>query len=151
MTPLFTQREKPIGLACDHAGFELKQYIKDMFDEQGLKYIDFGTHSGESVDYPDFGHRLGNAIDKGICDMGIAVCSTGNGFNMTLNRHKGVRAALCWNSRIAYYARTHNAANVLTIPGSFVSEAEVCDMILTFFNCKFEGGRHARRVEKIVL
>jgi len=129
----------------------LKTYIKELFDQHEISYRDFGTHSTESVDYPDFGHRLGNAIDNGIRDVGIAICSTGNGINMTLNKHRNVRSALCWNARTAFFAKTHNNANVLTLPGNFIAEKEVYDIILNFFNSKFEGGRHARRVDKIVL
>jgi len=151
MTQLFSPGDKPIGLASDHAGFEMKSYIKSIFDDHGIKYFDFGTLSSESVDYPDFGHRLGNAIDNGKCDMGIAICSTGNGINMTLNKHKSVRSALCWTSKIAFFAKSHNNANILTIPGNFVTKEEVYDIILTFFNSKFEGGRHEKRVEKIQL
>ncbi|MFV0417637.1 MAG: ribose 5-phosphate isomerase B [Dysgonomonas sp.] len=149
MAPLFPQGEKPIGLASDHAGFELKKYIIGLFDEHGIKYTDFGTYSSDSVDYPDFGHKLGSAIDNGECDFGIAICGTGNGINMTLNRHKSVRSALCWNAEIAKLARLHNNANVLTLPGRIVSQKEAYDMIVAFFNTDFEGGRHQGRIDKI--
>ena len=146
---LFTQGEKPIGLANDHAGYEIKKYIAKLFDEQGIKYTDFGTFGTESVDYPDFAHKLGNAIDNGECDCGIAICGTGNGINMTLNRHKKVRSALCWNTEVARLVRAHNDANVLTMPGRFITQKEAYDMLQVFFNTPFEGGRHQRRIDKI--
>lgn len=149
MAILFPQGEKPIGLASDHAGFAMKKYITDLFDEQGIKYIDFGTNSPESVDYPDFGHKLGTAIDNKECDFGIAICGTGNGINMALNRHRYVRSALCWNTEVARLVRAHNDANVLTLPGRMITQKEAYDMIVTFFNTPFEGGRHQRRIDKI--
>lgn len=146
---LFKQGEKPIGLASDHAGFEIKKYITNLFDEQGIRYTDFGTYSTESVDYPDFGHKLGTAIDNGECDFGIAVCGTGNGINMALNRHRAVRSALCWNVEVARLVRLHNNANVLTMPGRMITQREAYDMICVFFNTEFEGGRHQKRIDKI--
>lgn len=146
---LFEQGEKPIGLASDHAGFEIKKYITNLFDEQGIRYTDFGTYSTESVDYPDFGHKLGNAIDNGECDFGIAVCGTGNGINMALNRHRSVRGALCWNVEVARLVRLHNNANVLTMPGRMITQKEAYEMINVFFNTAFEGGRHQKRIDKI--
>lgn len=149
MATLFAQGEKPIGLASDHAGYPMKKYIISLFDEQGIRYTDYGTYSEESVDYPDFAHKLGNAIDNGDCDFGIAVCGTGNGINMALNKHRSVRSALCWNADIARLAREHNNANVLTLPGRIVTQKEAYDMITIFFNTEFEGGRHQKRVDKI--
>ena len=146
---LFAQGEKPIGLASDHAGFALKQYIVDLFDGQGIKYTDFGTYSTDSVDYPDFAHKLGTAIDSKECDFGIAICGTGNGINMALNKHKYVRSGLCWNTEIARLIRMHNNANVLAMPGRFVTQKEAYDMIIAFFNTEFEGGRHQNRIDKI--
>jgi len=149
MALLFSQGEKPIGLASDHAGFAMKKYITTLFDEQGIKYTDFGTYSTDSVDYPDFAHKLGNAIDSKECDFGIAVCGTGNGISMSLNRHKSVRSALCWNTEVARLARSHNDANVLTLPGRMISQKEAYEMVITFFNTEFEGGRHQKRIDKI--
>ena len=148
MTALFPQSEKPIGLASDHAGFPLKKYIIDLFNEKGIKYIDFGTFSTESVDYPDFAHKLGAAIDNQECDFGIAICGTGNGINMALNKHRTVRGALCWNAEVSKMARAHNDANVLVLPGRMISEKEAYDMIVAFFNTEFEGGRHQKRIDK---
>ena len=123
---------KTIGLACDHAGFELKEYVRGWLEAKGWAYKDFGTNSAASVDYP-----------------GIAICGSGNGINMTLNKHQGIRAALCWNAEIAHLARQHNDANILVMPGRFISTEEA-DMILTeFFSTQFEGGRHQNRIDKI--
>lgn len=146
---LFQQGEKPIGLASDHAGFPLKKYIIDLFEKEGIRYIDFGAYSTESVDYPDFAHKLGKAIDSQECDLGIAICGTGNGINMALNKHLHVRAALCWNREIAQLVRMHNDANVLVMPGRFITQEEAFEMITTFFNTDFEGGRHQNRIDKI--
>jgi len=146
---LFKQGEKPIGLASDHAGYEIKKYLVDLFETEGIRYTDFGTNGIESVDYPDFGHKLGTAIDNGECDYGIAICGTGNGINMALNRHRKVRSALCWNIEVARLVRAHNDANVLTMPGRFITQKEAYDMVKVFFNTPFEGGRHQRRIDKI--
>ena len=146
---LFEQGDKPIGLASDHAGFEIKKYIVDLFESEGIRYIAFGTYGTESVDYPDFGHKLGTAIDNGECDFGIAVCGTGNGINMALNRHRSVRSALCWNTEVARLVRAHNNANVLTMPGRMITQREAYDMVKMFFNTPFEGGRHQKRIDKI--
>lgn len=146
---IFSQRDKPIGLASDHAGFTMKKYIIGLFDEQGIRYIDYGTDSTDSVDYPDFGHKLGKSIDTGECDFGIAICGTGNGINMALNKHQKVRSGLCWNSEIARLVRLHNDANVLTLPGRMITQQEAYQMIIIFFNTNFEGGRHQDRINKI--
>lgn len=140
---------KPIGLASDHAGFPIKEYIISILKEEGISYIDFGTYSTESVDYPDFAHKLGSAIDNNECDFGIAVCGSGNGINMTLNKHKSVRSALCWNLEIAKLARLHNDANILTLPGRMITQKEAFEMFQVFFNTSFEGGRHQARIDKI--
>ncbi|MBC8594976.1 ribose 5-phosphate isomerase B [Oscillospiraceae bacterium N12] len=140
---------KIVGLCCDHAGFELKEFVKGWLQAKGLEYKDFGTYSTESCDYPDYAHPLALAVESGECDPGIAICGTGNGIGMTLNKHQGIRAALCWNAEIAHMARLHNDANILVMPGRYISTAEA-DMILTeFFSTSFEGGRHQRRIDKI--
>lgn len=146
---ILQQGDKPVGLACDHAGFPMKEYIISLLKEQGIDYIDFGTYSVDSVDYPDFAHKLGSAIDSGECSYGVAVCGSGNGINMTLNKHKAVRSALCWNAEIARLARSHNNANVLTLPGRMINQKEAYDMFHAFFNTPFEGGRHQNRIDKI--
>ncbi len=149
MNTFIPENEKPIGLASDHAGFELKKYIIALFEEHGIKYIDFGAYSTDSVDYPDFAHKLGSAIDNGECNRGIAICGSGNGINMTLNKHQHVRAGLCWSVEIARLTRAHNDANVLVMPGRFVSEHEAYNMVQAFFTTDFEGGRHQNRIDKI--
>ena len=140
---------KTIGLACDHAGYELKEYVKQLLDEKGLPYTDFGTYSTESCDYPDFAHALANAFEKGEVYPGIAICGSGNGIAMTLNKHQKVRAALCWNEEIARLARAHNDANILVMPGRFISKEEATKAVNIFLSEPFEGGRHQRRIYKI--
>lgn len=140
-----------VGLCSDHAGFELKEYIKTILDARGLSYKDFGTDSTESCDYPDFAHRLGKAIDAGEVYPGIAICGTGNGISMALNKHRNVRAALCWQVDIAKLAREHNDANVLSMPGRFISHEEAREIVEIFLDTPFDGGRHQRRIDKIPL
>ena len=140
---------KKIGLCCDHAGFELKEYVKQLLLDRGLEVEDFGTHSTESCDYPDFAHPLGFAIEAGEVYPGIAICGSGNGISMTLNKHQGVRAALCWNAEIAGLARAHNDANVLVMPGRFISNEEAVKAVDALFQTPNEGGRHQRRIDKI--
>lgn len=139
----------PIGLASDHAGFPLKEHVKTLLDELQLPYVDYGTHSTESCDYPDFAHALARAIERGDVERGIAVCGSGQGITITLNKHRAVRAALSWLPEIAALARRHNDANVLTMPGRFISDGEADAIVRTFLSTPFEGGRHQRRVEKI--
>lgn len=138
-----------IAIASDHAGYELKEKIKEKLSAQGFLILDCGTNSNESCDYPDYGHALANKIQSHEADRGIIMCGTGNGIGMTVNRHKGVRAALCWNESIAKLAREHNDANVLDIPAKFVSEELAFKMIDIFLNTAFEGGRHLNRIKKI--
>lgn len=140
-----------IGLCSDHAGFELKEYIKQILDSRSLPYKDFGTYSSESCDYPDFAHPLALAVENGEVYPGIAFCGTGNGIGITLNKHQGIRAALCWQEEIARLARAHNDANVLVLPGRFISKEEATKAVDVFFNTPFEGGRHQRRIDKIPL
>lgn len=142
---------KPIGLASDHAGFELKEFVKTWLDAKGWAYKDFGTYSAESVDYPDFAHPLARAVEAGECYPGIGICGSGNGINMTLNKHQGIRAALCWMPEIARLARLHNDANVLVMPGRFVTNEQAAEIMEQFFSTDFEGGRHIRRIEKMTI
>jgi ribose 5-phosphate isomerase B len=140
---------KTIGLASDHAGYELKEYVKQWLDAKGYPYKDFGTHSTASCDYPDFAHPLALAVDAGECYPGVAVCGSGEGISMTLNKHQGIRAALSWIPEIAHLARQHNDANVLVMPGRFIDH-EMADKILNeFFTTDFEGGRHQNRIDKM--
>lgn len=140
---------KPVGLASDHAGYEAKQIVINYLQGKGIPYKDFGTYSTESSDYADFAHPMAKAVEKGACYPGIAICGTGNGINMTMNKHQGIRSALCWNSEITRLTRTHNDANVLTLPGRYLSEQEIVDMLEIFLNTPFEGGRHEARINKI--
>ena len=140
---------KTIGICSDHAGFELKEYVRGWLEAKGWAYKDFGTYSTESCDYPDFAHPLALAVEAGECYPGIAICGSGNGINMTLNKHQGIRAALCWTTEIAALARQHNDANVLVMPGRFIS-GELCrEIVDVFLNTDFGGGRHQRRIDKI--
>ena len=140
---------RTIGLCSDHAGFELKEQVKTWLESKGLSYQDFGTHSTDSCDYPDYAHPMAQAVEAGNVYPGIAICGTGNGIGMTLNKHQGIRAALCWNAEIAQLARAHNDANVLVMPGRFISWDEAEKILKVFFATEFEGGRHQRRIDKI--
>lgn len=141
--------KKIVGLASDHAGYELKQFVKQWLEAKGMPYKDFGAYSTESSDYPDFGHPLAIAVENGECYPGIAVCGSGNGINMVLNKHQGIRAALCWTAEIAHLSRQHNDANVLVLPGRFIDTEETDKILTEFFSTEFEGGRHQRRIDKI--
>jgi len=138
-----------IGIASDHAGYALKQYVKQYLDEHGLAYKDYGTLSEESCDYSDYGHKLGYAIEAGEVNPGIAVCGSGEGIAMTLNHHAGVRAGLAWIPEIAHLIRQHNNANVLVMPGRFIDDDMARQIMDEFFATPFEGGRHQRRIDKI--
>ncbi len=140
-----------IAICSDHAGFELKSVIEGYLEAMGREYEDFGTYSTESCDYPDFAHPAAFAVEEGRCYPGIAICGTGNGIGMTLNKHQGIRAALCWNVEIARLARQHNDANVLVLPGRFVDNVTALAIVDAFLNTPFEGGRHSRRIAKIPL
>ena len=143
--------EIKIGMASDHAGVELKQYLLDFLKENGCEVSDFGTNSTESCDYPDFAHPLAEAVEQNKCDYGIAICGSGNGISMTLNKHQQVRAALCWDTPLAELARQHNDANILSLPARFISTEKAVEMVLAFFSTDFEGGRHQARVDKIAV
>jgi ribose 5-phosphate isomerase B len=144
-------KNKKIAIASDHAGFYLKEKLINYLIKEKYNVKDFGSPSAESVDYPDYGHPLANAVTSGDFDMGISICGTGNGINMVVNKHPGIRAALCWNEEISRLSRAHNDANILALPGWFISESEAYLIARTFLTTSFEGGRHARRVEKISL
>ncbi len=138
-----------IGLACDHEGFKLKEFVKTYLKQKGLEWEDFGTNSEESCDYPDYAHALATAIEKGEIKRGIAICGSGEGISMTLNKHQKIRAALVWIPEIAHLTRQHNDANVLCMPGRFINEEEAKNIMDEFLYTAFEGGRHTRRIEKI--
>jgi ribose 5-phosphate isomerase B len=140
-----------IAITSDHAGYFLKEKLLAYLIKEKYEVRDFGSTSSESVDYPDFGHPLANAVNAGDFEFGISICGTGNGINMVVNKHPGIRAALCWNEEICRLSRAHNDANILTLPGRFISESEAYLITKTFLTTSFEGGRHKRRVDKISL
>lgn len=144
-------KNKKIAIVSDHAGFYLKEKIAAFLAREKYEFKDFGTSSEEAVDYPDMAHPMANAVSEGEFDLGISICGTGNGINMVVNKHPGVRGALCWNEEISRLARAHNDANVCAIPGRFVNEAEALLIARTFLETSFDGGRHKRRIEKIPL
>jgi ribose 5-phosphate isomerase B len=143
-----TEFEK-IGLAADHAGFKIKEFIRILLEEKAVPYIDYGTYTDESVSYADFGHQLAKAMEQKEVQRGIAVCGSGNGINMTLNKYASIRSALCWNEEIARLARAHNDANVIALPGRFIDEEVAEKIVNAFLNTPFEGGRHLERVNGI--
>ena len=143
------EETKPIGLASDHAGFAMKEFVKKYLSNHNLTYKDYGCYSEESCDYPDFAHKLADGIESGECSRGIGICGSGEGISMTLNKHQGIRAALVWQPEIAHMARLHNDANVLVLPGRYINEETAESCLDEFFNTSFEGGRHLRRIEKI--
>jgi len=138
-----------IGICSDHAGFELKSIVEGYLEANNREYKDFGTYSAESCDYADFAHPCALAVESGECYPGIAMCGSGNGIAMTLNKHQGIRAALCWNTELASLARRHNDANVLVLPARFIAPELALAIVDTFLHTEFEGGRHARRIAKI--
>jgi len=138
-----------VGLASDHAGYALKQFVKKYLEEKGYEYKDYGTYTEESCDYSDFGHALAEGIEKGEVFPGIAICGSGEGINMTLNKHQSIRAGLCWIPEIAHLIRQHNNANVLVMPGRFIDEEMARKIMDEYFSTEFEGGRHQKRIDKI--
>jgi len=138
-----------IAIGSDHAGFEYKSKIVQYLTDKGIELQDFGTFSTESVDFPDFAHPTASAVEKGEVDFGILICGSGQGVNMTANKHQGVRSALCWNTDVARLSREHNDANIIALPARFVAYEYAIEMIEIFLNTSFEGGRHERRVQKI--
>ncbi len=140
---------KKIGIACDHAGYEMKEFLVGYLDALGYEVLDFGTHSPESVDYADFAHPLAEAIERGELERGVGLCGSGEGMAMTLNKHRGIRAGLCWNVEVATLIRQHNDANVLVLPARFVTNDEAVTMLDAFLGTAFEGGRHEKRIAKM--
>ena len=138
-----------IGLAADHAGFELKQTLKKFLSGKGIVCKDFGTNSAESCDYADYAHPMAAAVENKDVELGISVCGSGNGINMTVNKHAGIRAALCWNKEISELSRSHNNANICSLPARFISEEEALEIVTAFLDTDFEGGRHQKRIDKI--
>ena len=140
---------KTIAIGCDHAGYEYKEAIKKMLTDAGYTVTDFGTNSLASVDYPDYVHPLCNAIEQGKADVGVLLCGSANGVCITANKHQHIRSALCWMKEIAELARQHNDANVICIPARFTALEQAKQLVNTFLNTSFEGGRHQNRVNKI--
>ena len=144
-------KTKTIGLACDHAGYALKQFVKQYLEEKGLEYKDYGTCNEESCDYSDFGHALACGIEQGEVYPGIAICGSGEGIAMTLNKHQAIRAGLCWIPEIAHLIRQHNDANVLVMPGRFIDTDMARKIMDEYFATEFEGGRHQKRIDKMAI
>jgi ribose 5-phosphate isomerase B len=144
-----TLKDLTIGIANDHAGVAMKNFLMEQLGKEVKEFINFGTDTTESVDYPDFAHPLAIAVEKGTCDFGIAICGTGNGITMTVNKHQGIRGALCWEPEIAKLARQHNDANVVGLPARFISNEKALEIVQLFLTTDFDGGRHTCRVEKI--
>jgi len=140
-----------LGMACDHAGYEMKEALGKYLKDKGNVIVDFGTNSSESVDYPDYAHPLALAVERGEVEYGISICGSGNGINMTMNKHQGVRAALCWNPEISGLARLHNNANACSLPARYISLEVAKEIVDIFLTTDFEGGRHQNRIDKIAV
>ena len=143
--------EKHIAIASDHAGYDMKLSVIKYLQEKGFTVKDFGTESTKAVDYPDYGHPLAIAVEEGMFNTGISLCGSGNGINMVTNKHKGIRGALCWNKEIARLARSHNNANICSLPARFINLDMAKEIVDVFLNTKYEGGRHNQRIEKITV
>lgn len=138
-----------VAVASDHAGFERKQAVLKFLQENGIEFKDFGAYSAESSDYPDYAHPLADAVSKGEFEKGITLCGSGNGINMTANKHQGIRSAICWLPEIAMLARQHNDANICALPARYISDKEAIEIVKIFLETGFEGGRHLTRINKI--
>ncbi len=138
-----------ISIGADHAGYKLKDTIKKHLESAGHSVTDYGTHTADSVDYPDFAHLVANDVEGGKADFGVLICGSANGISMAANKHAGIRAAICWKPEIASLARQHNNANILSLPARFISEEDAKACADVFFSTEFEGGHHANRVAKI--
>lgn len=145
-------KEIKVAIVSDHAGYYLKEKLLIFLRKLNVNYSDLGSyHYEEADDYPDFGHPLAKAVSGREFDLGISICGTGNGINMTVNKHQGIRSALCWNEEISRLARAHNDANICALPARFINESEAFLIVKTFLETEFEGGRHKRRIDKIPL
>lgn len=142
-------KQLPVAIGCDHAGYELKDFIKSHIEAGGWRVIDFGTHGPDSVDYPDFAHPTATSVESGESAFGILICGSANGVAITANKHAGIRAGLCWHNDVAKLVRQHNNANMLCIPARFLNFEAAIQLVDTFIETEFEGGRHATRVNKI--
>ena len=142
-------QQNVIPIGADHAGFTLKESLKKHLKSKGYDVKDFGCFSEGSIDYPDYGHPVAEMVENQSGTIGILICGSGNGINMTANKHQGVRSALCWKKEIAELARQHNNANIITLPARFITEEEAIEMVDVFLATEFEGGRHQNRIDKI--
>ncbi|MFA6152068.1 MAG: ribose 5-phosphate isomerase B [Chitinophagaceae bacterium] len=149
MSDLIFNQTLPVAIGADHAGYEYKEMLKSMLEALGWTVSDKGTHSLDSVDYPDFAHPVAADVEQGKAAFGVLICGSGEGVCITANKHAGVRAALCWNNEVAQLSRQHNNANVICLPARFVSQDQAKEMLQSFIDTAFEGGRHANRVNKI--
>jgi ribose 5-phosphate isomerase B len=140
---------KKFAIGCDHAGFELKEILKEYLVEKGYQAFDKGTHSLDSVDYPDFAHQVAVSVENNEVDFGVLICGSGNGISIAANKHQGIRAAIAWLPEIATLAKQHNNANILSLPARFVSVEEAKQILEAYLQAEFEGGRHQNRVNKI--
>jgi len=138
-----------IAIGSDHAGFQSKQFVIEYLNSKGIQFVDFGCESDNSVDYPEYAHKVASAVERNELDFGILICGSGQGVNITANKHQGIRSALCWSKEIASLSRQHNNANVLALPGRFLTIEEIIEIIDVFLSTSFEGGRHQNRVNKI--
>lgn len=143
--------KEKIGIACDHAGYDMKELLVGYLDAKGYEVVDYGCHSEESVDYPDMAHALADDIEAGTVKRGVAMCGSGEGISMTLNKHQGVRAGLVWCSDVARLTREHNDTNVICLPARFISNDEAVEFVNIWLTTPFEGGRHQARVDKIAI
>ena len=143
------QSTMDIALGSDHAGYELKLKVRAFLLDLGHTVADYGTHTPESMDYPDIAHPVAESVESNECELGILICGSANGVAMAANKHQGIRAAICWKEELAALARQHNNANILCLPARYITDNEAESMIRTFLNTPFEGGRHAGRVDKI--
>jgi ribose 5-phosphate isomerase B len=138
-----------ISIGSDHAGFELKQEVIAHLQNKGISVSDKGCYSAERADYPDYGHLVANSVLNAETELGIVICGSGNGINMSVNKHKGIRGALCWNAEVAALAKQHNNANILSLPARYLNKEEALACVDAFLGATFEGGRHQSRIEKI--
>lgn len=136
-------------MAADHAGYSLKEIIKPYLEGKGYEVVDFGTNSADSCDYADYAHPAAKAVENGDCAFGVAMCGSGNGIQITLNKHQKIRAALCWLPELAALARQHNNANFLVMPARFITVENAKEIVDAYLGAEFEGGRHQRRIDKI--
>ncbi len=144
-------RVQKIGLASDHAGFRLKKFLKEKLESEGFEVHDYGCYSTDSCDYPDYAHPMAVAVIDKTVDLGFSMCGSGNGINMVVNKHSGIRSALCWNKEITQLARSHNDANICALPARFMSPSIAWQICRIFIDTEFEGGRHKIRIDKISL